>query len=153
MLKELIAKTVKTGKYWIITDGERKVGNITANSSGYGVCLNNSVYQFNTTKDIKDYAKIRFEPVKTNKTKINVPYPQYPVPERIYNSILDVSRGLHLFTKKNKSKCYYAAGWFVIEYNGTKQIEYCPKYIFIERYPYIGPFKSKQEAESQINIV
>jgi len=30
---------------------------------------------------------------------------------------------------------------------------FCPKYIFIQRYEYKGPFKTKDEAEALINSV
>jgi len=49
-------------------------------------------------------------------------------------------------------KCLHAAGYFVMEQNGVKQVVFCPKYIFIQRYSYQGPFKTEDEAKSVINI-
>jgi hypothetical protein len=63
----------------------------------------------------------------------------------------DVKRKLHLFTKSNKSKCYHVAGYFMIDQNGQKQVIFCPKYIFIQRYDYQGPFKTESEANSLLN--
>lgn len=150
-MTELIAKQIVKDQFWVVTDGEKKVGNITANNSGYGVQLNGTVLQFKNTADIKKNAKIRFEPAKSNNTKAAIPYPEYPTTARTYNSMFDVKRGLHLYTKTKKSKCYHAAGYFVIEHNGNKQIAFCPKYIFIQRYPYEGPFKTENEANILIN--
>jgi hypothetical protein len=151
-MSELVAKQIVKDQFWVVTDGEKKVGNITANNSGYGVQLNGTFLQFQNTSEIKKNAKIRFEPLKSNNKKAEVPYPQYPTTARTYNSMFDVKRGLHLYTKTKKSKCFHAAGWFTIEQNGQKQVVFCPKYIFIQRYPYSGPFKTESEAKTQINI-
>lgn len=150
-MTELIAKQIVKDQFWVVTDGEKKVGNITANNSGYGVQLNGTLLQFKNTADIKKNAKIRFEPIKSNNTKAAMPYPEFPTTPRTYNSMFDVKRGLHLYTKTKKSKCYHAAGYFVMEQNGVKQTVFCPKYIFIQRYSYQGPFKTENEANILIN--
>jgi hypothetical protein len=152
-MTELIAKQIVKDQFWVVTDGEKKVGNITANNSGYGVQLNGTSLQFKNTADIKKNAKIRFEPIKSNNTKISMPYPEYPTTAKTYNSMFDVKRGLHLYTKTRKSKCFHAAGYFVIEQNGVKSVQFCPKYIFIQRYPYEGPYKTQNEANIQINTL
>jgi hypothetical protein len=58
---------------------------------------------------------------------------------------------MHLFTTTPKSKCYYAAGWYVLKQGTESQIEFCPKYIFIQRYEYLGPYKTEDEAKNVIN--
>lgn len=151
-MSELVAKQIVKDQFWVVTDGDKKVGNITANNTGYGVQLNGTFLQFENTSEIKKNARIRFEPLKSNNKKAELPYPQYPTTARTYNSMFDVKRGLHLYTKTKKSKCFHAAGWFVIEQNGQKQVAFCPKYIFIQRYPYSGPYKTENEAKVQINI-
>ena len=150
---ELTAKPITDGEFWILTDGKNKVGNVCANSSGYGVQLAGSFFQFSSTTEIQKKTKIKF--VAPEKTELleTTPYPEYPATARTYNSVFDVKRGLHVFTKTRKSKCFHSAGYFVVEHNGTREIIFCPKYIFIQRYPYIGPFKTKEEAKNQINIV
>ncbi len=150
-MSELIAKPIVKDQYWVVTDGEKKVGNVQANGSGFTLQLNGSDTIYKNTDDIKKTVKIRFEPLKSNKTKAEMPYPQYPTTAKCYNSIFDIKRKLHLFTKTKNSKCYHAAGWFVIDQNGQKQVSFCPKYIFIQRYDYEGPFKSETEANSRIN--
>lgn len=150
-MSDLIAKPIVKNQYWIITDGNKKVGNIEANNAGYGMQLNGNSLQFNNTDEIKKKAKIRFEPVKSNNTKINLPYPEYPTTNKTYNDVFDVRKGLHLFTKSKKSKCLYAAGYFIMEQNNVPAVVFCPKYIFIQRYNYKGPFKTEMEAKNQIN--
>jgi hypothetical protein len=152
MDNDLVAKPIIKNQFWIVTDGKKKVGNIEANNAGYGVQLNGHSLQFDNTNDIKKKTNIRFEAIKSNKTKAGVPYPQYPTPAKIYNSIFDVQRGLHLFTETSKSMCLHAAGWFMLDQNGSKSVVFCPKYIFIQRYSFKGPFKTEAEASNEINI-
>lgn len=151
-MNSLVAKPIVKNQFWIVTDGEKKVGNVVANSAGYGVQLNGTSLQFNNTEEIKKTTKIRFEPVKSNNTKAMIPYPEYPTTARTYNSMFDVKRGLHLYTKTKNSKCYHSAGWFAIDQNGINQVVFCPKYIFIQRYPYHGPYKTEDEAKIVINM-
>jgi hypothetical protein len=149
----LVAKPIIKDQYWVVTDGEKKVGNVQANSVGYEVMLNGNALQFNNTTDIQKKTKITFQPLKSNKSKAQVPYPEYPTTSKIYNSIFDIKRKLHLFTKSAKSKCFHAAGWFVINQNGQNEVIFCPKYIFIQRYNYQGPFKTENEASSLLNTL
>jgi len=152
-MTELVAKPIVKNQYWIVTDGDKKVGNIEANNAGYGVQLNGTFLQFNNTEEIKKNTKIRFQPLKTTNTKANLPYPEYPTTSKTYNDLFDVKRSLHLFTKTRKSKCYHAAGYFVIDQNGTVAVHFCPKYIFVQRYNYSGPYKTEAEALSKINTL
>lgn len=147
----LVAKPIIKDQYWVVTDGEKKVGNVLANSAGYEVVLNGSTVQFTNTKDIQKKIKISFQPMKSNKIKVEMPYPEYPTTSKTYNNIFDIKRKLHLFTKSPKSKCYHVAGWFTLEMNGTNSVVFCPKYIFIQRYSYSGPFKTESDAKSSLN--
>lgn len=150
-MNNLVAKPIVKGEYWVVTDGDKKVGNVIANGSGFDVRLNGAQAHFKDVSDVKRKTKIEFQPLKTNKTKAELPFSSYPTTSRIYNSILDVKRKLHLFTKTPKSKCYHAAGYYVMNQSGQNEVMFCPKYIFIQRYPYIGPFKTEAEAKSMIN--
>lgn len=149
--KPLIAKPVVKDQFWIVTDGNEKVGNVIADGSGFAVKLNGNSQHFKTTNAIKRQG-IHFEQ-SSKKNKPVQPLSSYPTPTKIYNSVLDLKRKLHIFTKTPKSKCYYAAGWFVIKQGTSCDISFCPKYIFLQRYSYEGPFKSEDEAKTLINSV
>ena len=150
-MTELVAKPIVKNQFWIVTDGHKKVGNIEANNAGYGVQINGTFLQFNNAEELKKQTQIKFERFDTAKVKPAIPYAEYPTTARVYNSVYDVTRGLHLFTKTKKSKCLHTAGYFVVDQNGVKSVQLCPKYIFIQRYKYLGPLKTKAEAESMIN--
>ena len=104
------------------------------------------------TKTIKKIANIEFLTFsKFSSDKKEVPFNEYPTTNKVYNSVLDIKRKLHLFTKTPKSKCYHAAGWYTFKQGSEEKAIFCPKYIFIQRYAYQGPFKTEEEAEALIN--
>lgn len=152
MTGSLVAKAIIKDQYWVVTDGEKKVGNVVADNTGYEVKLHGTATHYPGVDELKEKTKILFEPVKTDYNTAQLPLPQYPTPNDIFNSVVDIKRKLHLFTETEKSKCFHAAGWFVMSYGDDQKIEFCPKYIFIQRYPYKGPFKTEDEAKASLNI-
>lgn len=154
MSKTLIAKPVVKNQFWIVTDGNEKVGNVLADGSGFEVKLNGNKTHYKNTKAIQKVANIEFQNFSSfSSAKKEVPLSEYPTTGKVSNSILDIKRKLHLFTKGSKSKCYYAAGWYTFKQGSEEKVIFCPKYIFIQRYDYKGPFKTKDEAEALINNV
>ena len=152
--KSLIAKPVVKNQFWIVTDGDEKVGNVLADGSGFEVKLNGSKSHYKNTKAIERITNIKFENVGKFKTTVkDLPFSEYPTTTKVYNSMIDVKRKLHLFTKTVKSKCYYAAGWFTVTQGAESKAIFCPKYIFIQRYEYTGPYKTKDEAENVLNSI
>lgn len=149
----LKAKPIINGEYWVVTDGDKKVGNVIAEGSGFDVKIGNNIKHFNTKQAVKKHANIEFE--KLEKTNSNNPaFAVYPTTSnRVYNSVLDVKRKLHIFTKTPKSKCYHVAGWFAVKQGAEYANIFCPKYIFVQRYDYIGPYKTEAELNSRINNV
>jgi hypothetical protein len=152
-MSDLIAKAIVKDRYWVITDGNKKVGNVVASNVGFDVKINGNSLSFTNTTDLKKKTNIRFQPVKSDRSVPNLPYPEYPTPRAVYNSVMDIKRKLHLFTTDPDSKCLQAAGWFVIDHGDVKQVTFCPKYIFVQRYPYLGPFKTEREANAVLNTV
>lgn len=150
---KLIAKPILKDKFWVVTDGVNKVGNIESDGTHYNLKLGDNVLQFDSTKKISQTVKVEFEKKIKFKVQETTPYAVWPVDsKRTYNNMIDVVKKLHVFTKTPDSKCYYAAGWFAIDQgNGIWETELCPKYIFLKRYQYIGPFKTQREAENEIN--
>lgn len=142
----LIAKTILKNQNWVITDGHKKVGNVVADGAGYRVKIGNDVRQVEDTKSIEKIFHVSFDkPTKSKKEKL--PYANWPTDSKTHNNFYDVQRKLHIYTKTKKSLCYHAAGYFKINMNGEWQTLFCPKYIFIQRYEYLGPFKTESEAK------
>jgi len=150
----LIAKPIVKNQYWVITDGTKKVGNVVAESNGYEVKLGDVSEYYTTTKAIEEKKKIAFEQVSKQVKNSYPPFAVFPTKgTKIYNSVLDIRKRLHLYTTTPKSKCYLAAGWFGLKQGNEYVIVFCPKYIFVQRYDYIGPFKTEAEVNNSINCI
>ena len=147
----LIAKPVVKDQFWVITDGEKKVGNVIASGSGLEVKVNGTNTLYKDRNDVKKKTAIEFQTLKTDRTATKLPFATFPTTAKVFNSIFDIKRKLHLYTKTSKSKCYYAAGWFAMNQTGAYEPMFCPKYIFVQRYEYKGPFKTEAEAIDMIN--
>lgn len=145
---ELIAKPIVKNKYWVVTDGSKKVGNVVFDGSHFNVRIGDDINQYDDTNKISN---IKFEKISQPRQVEMPPFAVYPTFNKTYNNVFDLKKKLHLFTKTAKSKCFYAAGWFVMNHNSTPEVVFCPKYIFVQRYDYMGPFKTKEEAKSMIN--
>jgi sulfatase maturation enzyme AslB (radical SAM superfamily) len=152
MTAVLTAKPIVKNQYWVVTDGNKKVGNVMAEGTGYEVKLGTQSEFYTTTKDIEKTKKISFEPIlKPNKNSYP-PFAVFPTKgNKVFNSVLDIRRKLHLYTTSPKSKCYLAAGWFALKQTNEYSTILCPKYIFVQRYDYKGPFMTEEEAMASIN--
>ena len=150
----LVAKSIIKNQYWVITDGDKKIGNVESQGSGFDVKIGNKIEHYDTTKAIEKTKKIEFEKTTKGKKENTPPFAIFPTKgNRIYKRILDVKRQLHLYTTTSKSKCYYVAGWFAVKQGVEYTAIFCPKYIFIQRYDYLGPFNTESEANSSINTL
>ena len=58
-----------------------------------------------------------------------------------------MSQKLPLYTKTNKSKSWFAAGWYRVKKGRNWSTMQGPKLILLQRYPYAGPFFTREEAE------
>ena len=145
----LIALPVIDKQYWILKDNDRKVGNVEACAGGYQVKINDQIAQYKTIKMVEQRVHVQFESVpKTVKEKPNNLVHGYPVAGRMYNPMWDVPQKLPIYTKTNKSKSWFAAGWYRVKKGRAWQVLQGPKLIMLQRYPYHGPFHSKEEAHS-----
>ena len=142
----LVAKPIILNKRWIVLDRGNKVGAVEATENGYKVQLGNIEKCYDSTSNIENFVKISFERSEAPKT-VTLCYAKWPTTGKTYNDVMDIKRKLHLFTKESDSKCYYVSGWFKIKINDNWQTQFCPKYIYITRYDYLGPYMTEQEAE------
>lgn len=146
----LIAKPVIDKQFWILQDGNQKVGNIEACAGGYQVKIHDQVAQFKTIRMAAQRVNIVFEPkVQPIKHKVNANIVHgYPTAGRVNNPMWDVKMKLPIYTKTSKSKSWFAAGWYRVKKGRSWSVTQDPKLIVLQRYPYSGPFYTQQEAQS-----
>jgi len=135
-MKILIAKPIINELTWIVTDGTKKIGNLRHDNNCYELTLKGDLFRFSTKEEIQQKLPISFEIIESNKEEQH----------QEFNSLFDVTKNLKVFTKTPNSKTYYVAGWFLI--GDKQQLHECPKYRFISRRKYSGPFNTKEEALS-----
>lgn len=145
----IIAKPVIDKQYWILKQDDKKVGIIEAVADGFAVKIRNNVNRYKTIKMAGRDENIEFEPaVKTKKQSTNQVH-GYDVGGRIYNALWDVKHKLPLFTRSDKSKSWFAAGWYMVKQHRNWKLVQNPKLITLQRYKYQGPFHSKEEANAK----
>jgi hypothetical protein len=144
----LIAKPVIDKQFWILQDGDQKVGNIEACAGGYQVKIQNQTAQFKTIRMAAQRINIQFESI--NKTANSKPNKNlvhgYPTTGRIYNPMWDIKMKLPVYTKTAKSKSWFAAGWYCVKKGRSCAVIQDPKLIVLQRYAYVGPFYAQEEA-------
>jgi hypothetical protein len=85
------------------------------------------------------------------KEEIELEVNNFPTSCTPYNTVLDVKRRLPLFTKSNKSKSLYCAGYYIIKFDKGWVKSFCPKLMTLEKYEYKGPFKQKIEMREALS--
>jgi hypothetical protein len=148
----LVAKPVIDKQFWVLQDDNQKIGNIEACDGGYQIKINNQVIaQYKTIKLVERNADVHFEPsVKPEKkTRTVTEVHGYATAGRAYNPMWDVPQKLPIYTKSNKSKSWYAAGWYCVKKGRDWAAMRDPKLIVLQRYSYRGPYHTEQEAQPQ----
>lgn len=147
----IIAKPVVANQYWILKQDDQKIGNIQANEDGYRVTMYNKVSNYKTIPMVRKRENIEFAPAQ----KVSKPAADqvhgYHAGCKTYNGMWNVQLKLPLFTKQLKSKSWFAAGWYVVKQHRLWKSVKNPKLIVLERYPYCGPFHTKEEANESIS--
>jgi hypothetical protein len=147
----IVAKPVVANQFWILKQDDRKIGNIEATNDGFAVKIDNKITSFKTINLIRRQTNIEFEAIgnQPNKEPASYQVQGYPSGCKVYNPIWDVKHRLPLFTKTRKSKSWYAAGWYQVKQRKNWAVAQSPKLIALQRYPYQGPFYTKDEANDQ----
>lgn len=150
-MQMITAKPVVDKQYWILRQNGHKVGNIEAVDDGFQVKINNEITRFKTVNMIKQRAAIEFETVgnKPGRDPATFHVHGFPAGCRVHNPIWDVKHKLPLYTKDKKSKSWYAAGWYLVKQHKHWELAQSPKLISLERYPYQGPFLTKEQANDK----
>lgn len=145
----IVAKPIVDKQFWVLQQNDQKVGNIEAVNGGYQVKINNQVIaEYKTIKLVERNVDIHFEPsIKIEKKKSPATLVHgYPAKGRVYNPMWDVPQKLPVYTKTNKSKSWHAAGWYTVKKGRHWTAMQDPKLILLQRYPYQGPYHTKEEA-------
>jgi hypothetical protein len=149
------AKTVLENKFWIVEDNGQRIGTLSKNDDGYILAKKGDVTVYQNERQLKKHSGLKFTIAELAKKNTNEAYEVhgYPAKGNPYNSMFDIKRKLPLFTKSEKSKSVYCAGFYLIKFNVNWLKSFCPKLITVERNEYIGPFKTELEMKEKLRHV
>jgi hypothetical protein len=155
-MTELIAKPVIKNKFWIVENSGNKIATIQAIEEGGFVYVQNQARQrYPTIKLLSKEHNIVFDDVVGKKDKAALQEHSvhgYPVSNKPWNILWDVKHQFPVYTKTNKSKSFYCAGYYIIKFNNGWVKSTCPKFITLNRYEFRGPFKTKTEMQEQLRL-
>ena len=149
------AKPVLKDKFWIVESNEQRIGKMSWNNDRYMFNSRGETCFFDNKRQMKKkfgsdivWSELdqKLEPVEGNFLVYG-----YPTSVNPYNTMYDVKRKLPLFTKSEKSKSTYCAGYYIIQFDKGWVKSFCPKLITIERYNFKGPFKSELEMRQELS--
>jgi len=145
------AKEVLNGKFWIVEDGGSRVGTLSFNDEKY-LLSDSSGAQFLTPKQLRKKfgGGLAWEKLEIKESRVKVVH-GYPTSCDPYNDMYDVKQKLPLFTKSDKSKSLYCAGYYIIRFDKGWVKSFCPKLITVERYQTKGPFKTEIEMKLELS--
>ena len=146
----ILAKPIVENQYWILKKDDRKIGQLeVADNGNCTIKILNSVAKYQTIKMAREAINIQFEPAETATPQPANQVYGHEVMGSVFNPLWDVKHRLPLFTKEEKSKSWFAAGWYRVKQHRKWRVVQHPKLIALERYAYQGPFHSKEEANDQ----
>ena len=138
----ITAKPVLKNRYWILKENDQKVGSVESTENGFVVRLKNDAAEFNTIRTIKNRTNIIFEEPESTTEHSGYSVHGFATDVEPHNPVYNVKDRLPIFTREEKSKSWYAAGYYQITINGKTDIHFCPKLILLQRYDYRGPAHS-----------
>lgn len=150
------AKEIIKNKFWIVESEGEKVGTLSFNDERYMLSGVSGTRFYANEKQLKKglgqeltWQKLEIKEVESVSKEVH----SYPTSCQPFNSMYDVKRKLPLFTKSDKSKSLYCAGYYVIRFDKGWVKSFCPKLITIERYENRGPFRTELEMRQELSNV
>jgi hypothetical protein len=149
------AKPILEDKFWIVEDNGVRIGTLSKNDEGFVVSRKGKIDFYRSENQLtKKFGKnFLLANIKENNNSPTYEVHGYSTRSIPYNSMYDIQNKLPLFTKSEKSKSVYCAGYYLIKFNINWLKSFCPKLITIERNEYIGPFKTEFEMKASLNNV
>ena len=151
-MTELKATPVVKNKFWIVERDGEKVATIQTTDDGIVWVDNARREKYPTIKMLKDRHNVDFVKITKTKTSLSHEVSGFPTSGKPHNPLYDVSRRLPIYTKDEKSKSFYCAGYYLVKLGNNWSKAYCPKLITLQRYEFRGPFKTTEDQVAQQKV-
>jgi hypothetical protein len=146
----LKAKTIVKNKCWIVEDNGEKVGSVLSGPEGVTLVKHNTRETFNSWRDFVNEYNVKVQKENSKEPVQCQTVYSYPCKQDPFNVLWNVQHSLPVFTKTNKSKSFFCAGYYIIKFTNNWARSYCPKLISLSRYPYQGPFHTQEEMQEHL---
>lgn len=146
-------KPLLENKFWIVEDDGVRIGTLTRDDEKFIFSKKGEISFHNETQAKKQFGKNFLTATITNQDGNSQTIHGYPTKGKTFNEMYDISRKLPLFTKSDKSKSVYCAGYYLIKFNTIWLKSFCPKLITIEKNQYMGPYKTEYEMKLALSYV
>jgi hypothetical protein len=145
------AKEVLNGKFWIVENNNERVGTLSLSDDQYMLSDASGTHFYNETQLKRKLGKnVLWEKLDIKQSKVCEVH-GFPSSCEPHNAMYDVKRKLPLFTKSEKSKSLYCAGYYIVHFEKGWVKSFCPKLITCERYETRGPFKTELEMRTELS--
>jgi len=146
------AKEIVKDKFWIVENDGVRVGTLSISEDQYMLSSKDGTRFFKNTKQLQKNFDARINWTELEITEVvSKEVNGFATSCTPYNSMFDVKRKLPLFTKSEKSKSLYCAGYYIIRFDKGWVKSFCPKLITVERYETKGPFKTELEMRQELS--
>lgn len=133
-------------EFWIVTDNDDLVGTVSVEEDRLFYTGKGGRGFFDNAMQLQNAMGVDIENSKkaVDQELLEVEgFPTVAVPGSVY---YDVHKKIYFYTKSSSSSCLYAAGYFLTKKENRDVVLFCPKLTTLEKYEYIGPFKTPDEA-------
>lgn len=147
------AKEILKNKFWLVENDGQKLGTISTAEDHFVYSCHTGSQYFPKIENFKKIvgAEVVWSTADSVTKPTDLDVHGYPTSSEPFNSVLDVKKKLPLFTKSDKSKSLYCAGYYIIRFDKGWVKSFCPKLITLERYDFKGPFKTEIEMRTELS--
>jgi hypothetical protein len=154
---QLLAKNILPEKFWIIENFENaKLGTIQVAPAAVRVVLNGNKYIYSDFVSALEEHNISTstDPIGKQDLAEAIEYHMdgYPTKDKPFNGVYDAKMGFNMYTKTEKSSCFYAAGYYIIRFDFAWAQAFSPKVMTLKRNEFRGPYKSELEMKEQLRL-
>jgi len=150
-MPELTATPIVKNKFWIVERNGTKVATIQTTDDGIVWVDGNQREKYPTIKMLVNRHSVEFlKPAIKKKVALPIGVNGFPTQGKVFNPLYDLSKRLPIYTKEEKSKSFYCAGYYLVKINQTWTKSFCPKLITLQRHQYLGPFTTVDEQQEQL---
>ena len=155
----VILKEITENSWLILSeDDQERIGLLSSNPNGFVLLSKGGKVKFAERSDVEEFFEEKvfdkvIQPIVQQQKEHFVK--GYPVDfdNPFEADAEDEISELPLFTKTKLSKVYHCAGYYCILFPKGWTHSFCPKKATLDKYQYVGPFKTEMEMKSHLSML